>query len=149
MGARRVRLTNLMEEYYGTLDVDAAEKILADHYDVYLEQEDHPCSRTVEGHYELDAFEYWPARLPYRPQGAVDGKVTDSDLAKDLSLWARYGSSSGMAFDADAFMREHIQWDDLADYIWSRPSQPWSLFSRRRALNGRLHREPALRSIVR
>ncbi len=129
MGARRVRLTNLMEEYHGTLDVDAAEKIIADHYDVYLGKENHPCSRTVEGHYELDAFEYWPARLPYRPQGAVDGKVTDSDLARDLSLWARYGSSSGMAFDAEAFMKQHIQWNDLAGYIWDRPSQPWSLFT--------------------
>jgi hypothetical protein len=128
MGARRVRLTQLMEEYHGQLDVAVAEKILADHYDVYLQQEDHPCSRTVEGHYELDAFEYWPARLPYRPQGAVDGKVTDSDLAQELGFWARWGSSSGMPFDAGSFLAEHIQWSELDGYLKDRPTQPWTLF---------------------
>lgn len=129
MGARRVRLTQLMEEYHGRIDVELAEEILADHYDVYLQKEDHPCSRTVDGHYELDAFEYWPARLPYRPQGAVDGKVVDSTLAQELSFWARWGNPSGMPFDAGAFLEEHIQWRDLDGYLKDRPAQPWALFT--------------------
>ena len=128
MGARRVRLTQLMEEHHGQIDVEVAEQILADHYDVYLQQEDHPCSRTVEGHYELDAFEYWPDRLPYRPQGAVDGKVTDSELAQELGFWARWGSSSGMPFDAGSFLAEHVQWSELDGYLKDRPTQPWTLF---------------------
>ena len=74
-----------MKEYYGKIDVEVAKKVLSDHYDVYLKKEDNPCSHTVEGHYELDPFEYWGARLPYRPAGAVDGKVMDSDMAKGLS----------------------------------------------------------------
>lgn len=126
-GARRVRLTQLMEKYEGKIDVKNAQKILADHYDVYL-QKVNPGSRTVEGHYELDAFEYWPARLPYAPQGAVDGKVMDSDLAADLSFWARWGSSSGMPFDADEYLMEHPQWSHLGDYLKDRPARPWALF---------------------
>jgi len=128
MGARRVRLTQLMQEYHGKIDVEAAEKILADHYDVYLEKEN-PCSRTVEGHYELDPFEYWPERLPFAPQGAVDGKVMDSDLASQLSFWARWGNSSGMPFDAEKYLAEHIQWDYLDGYLKDRPTQPWTQFT--------------------
>jgi hypothetical protein len=128
MGARRVRLPQLMEKYRGKIDVKNGEKILADHYDVYLQKEN-PGSRTVEGHYELDAFEYWPARLPYAPQGAVDGKVMTSDLAKDLSFWARWGNSSGIPFDADDFLAAHPQWSHLDGYLKDRPTQPWALFS--------------------
>jgi hypothetical protein len=128
MGARRVRLTQLMDKYKGKIDVKNGKKILADHYDVYL-QKVNPGSRTVEGHYELDAFEYWPARLPYSPKGAVDGKVMDSDLAADLSFWARWGNSSGMPFDADDFLAEQPQWSHLDGYLKDRPTQPWALFS--------------------
>ena len=128
VGARRVRLTQLMGEYHGKIDVEAAEKIMADHYDVYLEKEN-PCSRTVEGHYELDPFEYWPERLPFAPQGAVDGKVIDSDLASQLSFWARWGNSSGMPFDAEKYLAEHIQWDYLDGYLKDRPTQPWTQFT--------------------
>jgi hypothetical protein len=128
MGARRVRLPQLMEKYRGKIDIKNGEKILSDHFDVYLNKEN-PGSRTVDGHYELDAFEYWPARLPYSPQGAVDGKVTTSDLAGNLSFWARWGNSSGMPFDADDFLAEHPQWSHLDGYLKDRPAQPWALFS--------------------
>jgi len=127
-GARRVRLTQLMEEHYGEIDVEVAQEVLADHYDVYLQKENNPCSRTVEGHYELDRFEYWGARLPYQPAGAVDGKVMDSNMAKDFSFWARWGSSSGMAFDAKKFLAEHTQYSHLEGYLKDRPTQPWTLF---------------------
>lgn len=129
-GARQVRLTQLMEEYYGEIDVEVAESILADHYDVYLKK-DNPCSRTVDGHYELDAREYMsqPGRpLPFQPRGAVDGKVTNGELAKELSFWARWGNSSGMPFVAEEFLAEHIQWSHLESYLKDRPSQPWTLF---------------------
>jgi hypothetical protein len=129
-GARQVRLTQLMEEYYGGIDVEVAESILADHYDVYLKK-DNPCSRTVDGHYELDAREYMsqPGRpLPFQPRGAVDGKATDSELAKELSFWARWGNSAGMPFVAEEFLAEHIQWSHLEGYLKDRPSQPWTLF---------------------
>ena len=52
-GARRVRLTQLMKEYKGKLDVEIGQKILADHYDVYLNKIN-PCSRTCCSHYNLD-----------------------------------------------------------------------------------------------
>jgi len=74
-GARYVRLSDLMDEYKGKLNIETAKIIIADHYDVYLQKEN-MCSRTVCSHYEKDAREYMsaPGRpVPYAPHGAVDG----------------------------------------------------------------------------
>lgn len=136
VGARQVRLTQLMNEYKGQIDVDIGKKIhigkkiLADHYDVYLERENPGC-RTVDGHYELDRWEYItiPGHPPYQPKGAVDGKVTDSDLALNMSIWARWGNSAGMPFYADAFLDEHIQYDYLRGRLKDRPAEPWTQFT--------------------
>ena len=129
-GARRVRLTQLMEQHKGKLDVTIGEEILADHYDVYLNKIN-PCSRTCCGHYELDdrAFMSDPARpKPYQPRGALDGIVCDTALAKNMSLIGRWGSSCGMAFDKTEFCKQHIQWREQEPYLKDRPSQPWTLF---------------------
>ncbi|MEW6141539.1 MAG: C45 family peptidase [Chloroflexota bacterium] len=126
-GARQVRLAQLMDDNRGRIDATAAQKILSDHYDVYLQKEN-PGSRTVEGRYDLDRFEYWAARTPYAPKGAVDGKATDSNLAKVMSLYGRWGSSSGMPFEAGKFLKEHPQYSYLDGYLKDRPPQPWTLF---------------------
>ena len=57
-----------------------------------------------------------------------DGKMMDSDLASDLSFWARWGSSSDMPFDAEEFLAEHIQWSHLEGSLKDRLTQPWALF---------------------
>ena len=127
-GARRVRLTQLMEQYRGSIDVEVAKTILADHYDVYLEKDDDPCSRTVCGHYDVDPFQYWQARRPYVPQGSLDGKVMDSNMAQQLSFAARWGRSCGAPFVAADFFAAHPQWNYLDGYLDDRPTQPWTVF---------------------
>ncbi len=129
-GARQVRLEELMEQYYSGIDAEIGKVVLGDHYDVYLHKIN-PCSRTIDAHYELDAREYMSETgrpLPFRPRGAVDGKVCDSDMALNFTMWARWGNSSGTPFDASEFLEEHIQWDYLEGYLIDRPTQPWSLF---------------------
>lgn len=129
-GARMVRLTQLMRENKGRIDAENAKAILADHYDVYLKKEN-PGSRTIDGHYELDAREYVTisGRPPYQPKGALDGKVMDSSSAKNMSFWARWGNSAGMPFDAQAYLDEHIQYEYLRGYLKDRPEMLWTLFS--------------------
>jgi hypothetical protein len=128
-GARQVRLTELMDENYGRINVDVAKAILADHYDVYLKKIN-PSSRTIDGHYELDAEEY-PGDVdpPFYPDGTVDGKVANATMAKNMSFWARWGSSSGLPFDASEFLKEHIQYSDLKGYLKDRPTRPWTIFA--------------------
>jgi hypothetical protein len=130
-GARRVRLTELMEDFKGALDIASAEKIIADHYDVYLGK-DNPSSRTCCGHYELDDRAYMSQAdrpKPYQPRGALDGIVCDTALAKKMGLMARWGSSCGTAFEKSAFCKKHSQWNDQEPYLHDRPSQPWTEFA--------------------
>jgi len=128
-GARRVRLTELMERHSGRLTADIAKTILADHHDVFLGRTN-PCSRTCCSHYDLDdrAFMSDPTRpLPFQPQGAIDGMVCDVSLSKQNSFVGRWGSSCGTAFKASAFVKRHVQWDNVAKYLRDRPAQPWTV----------------------
>jgi hypothetical protein len=130
-GARRVRLTQLMDKYKGKIDVKIGEEILADHYDVYLNKIN-PCSRTCCSHYDLDdrAFMSQSDRpKPYQPRGALDGIVCDSSLAKKMSLMARWGSSCGTSFEKTKYCNKHIQWKDQEPYLHDRLKQPWTEFS--------------------
>ena len=131
-GARLVRLGDLMDENKGKLNIEVAQKIIADHYDVYLLKEDNPCSRTVCSHYDLDAREYMsaPGRpKPFSPHGAVDGIVCDTNLAKKMGFIGRFGNSCGMPFIKDEFCKKHRQYYKFCPYLKDRLSQPWTEFT--------------------
>ena len=130
-GARHVRLTELMEQHKGKIDLKIAEEIMADHHDIYLNKIN-PCSRTVCSHYELDdrAFMSDPARpKPYQPRGALDGKVCDTTLCKKMGFMARWGTSCGIPFDKTDFCKRNIIWADQEPYLHDRPQQPWTEFT--------------------
>ena len=124
--ARRVRWEQLMKEHYGKIDVELAKRMLADHYDVYLRKEQ-PGSRTICGHYELDDGSVPGSRGAYRPAGAVDGKVVDSDMAGQWRLWAKWGSSCGIGLDAAKFLEEHPQYKWLEGYLKDLPAEDWTI----------------------
>ena len=125
VAARLVRLNDLMEENRGRLTPDRAKEILSDHYDVWLEREQPSC-RTIEGRCDLDPK---PQGSPFRASGATDGKVMDSAMAANMTMTARWGSSSGLPFDAEAFLKKHPQYSYLDGYLPSFPTQPWTTFT--------------------
>jgi hypothetical protein len=130
-GARYVRLSELMDENKGKLNVEIAKKIIADHYDVYLHKEN-KCSRTVCSHYDLDPREYMsaPGRpLPFAPHGAVDGFVCDSKMAENMTICGRYGSSCGTEFKTNEFIKKHRQYEVFGPYLKDRPSEEWTNLS--------------------
>ena len=130
-GARHVRLTQLMEQHKGQIDIPTAELIMADHYDVYLNKVN-PSSRTCCSHYELDdrAFMSDPSRpKPYQPRGALDGKVCDTTLCKKMAFMARWGASCGTPFNKTEFCKRNIIWADQEPYLHDRPQQPWTEFT--------------------
>ncbi len=130
-GARKVRLAELMEWAKGKIDIETAQKIIGDHYDVYLKKIN-PCSRTVCSHYELDAREYMsdPSRpKPFVARGALDGNVCNSNMAKSMSFSLRYGNSCGTPFIVEDYIKTNRQYERLAPYLHDRPSQPWTTFS--------------------
>jgi hypothetical protein len=131
-GARMVRLGDLMDEHKGKLNIDIAKKIIGDHYDVYLEKDNNPCSRTVCSHYDLDAREYMSQESrpkPYAPRGAVDGIVCDTNLAKKMSFIGKFGSSCDIGFNKKEFCKKHRQYENFCPYLKDRPNEPWTEFT--------------------
>jgi len=126
--ARRVRWKQIMSQYAGKIDLEAAKGFEADHFDIFLGEE-HPGERSLCGHSELEsrAIQQWPG-APNNPAGTMDAKVVDSEMAKKMSFAARWGSACGMAFDAKQFLADHRQFEWMKDILQSRPSQAWTDF---------------------
>ncbi len=129
MNARKRRWEELMKEYKGKIDVKLAESFLADHYDV-VRGKDFPGSRSLCGHNDEDplGIPQW-GWAPYFPGGAVQGKVTTSDLANKMEFWARMGHPCGESFNAPKFFAAHPRYRWMARYLHSMPGHPWTLFA--------------------
>jgi hypothetical protein len=126
--ARRVRWKQLMKQYSGKINVELAQRFIADHFDTWLQKEN-PGSRTLCAHGDLDSsLQGHPEFIPFRPGGTYDGKVVDSTMAKRMSFVARWGAPCGMPFNAAKFLEEHPQFDWMKSLLNDRPAQPWTIF---------------------
>ena len=125
-GARKVRLTELMETHRGKIDTVVAAKIIADHYDTYLKKTV-MSDRGICKHSETDDASVTPdpRARPFDLRGAFDGAVTDSKNARNMSMFLRFGSSCGTPFKAAEFCKQHAQWAHMLPYLKDRPKQPW------------------------
>ena len=56
----------------------------------------------------------------------MDAVTADSADAKELSLWARWGSPCGMPFYAEKFLKKNPQFEYLREFLRDRPSLPWT-----------------------
>ncbi|HEX8812286.1 MAG TPA: peptidase C45, partial [Terracidiphilus sp.] len=65
---------------------------------------------------------------PYYPDGAVTGKVTDSDLAAKIGLIAHAGHPCGEDFLAAPFLAAHPEYTYLKPILKDMPSGPWTEF---------------------
>jgi hypothetical protein len=129
MNARRVRWDHLMQQYKGQIDVQMAEKFLADHVDAYTHQQG-PDQRTLCGHVDQskEGLPQWDDP-PYAPDGAVQGKVTDSDLVAHMALVAHAGHPCGEDFLAKPFLAAHPQYDWESSILRDMKSGPWTEFT--------------------
>ena len=126
--ARRVRWEQLLNENKGKIDVALAQQMLGDHIDSY-EKKTEANDRTLCGHVDSTArgVSIWNWG-PYYPGGAVQGKATDSTMAKEMRLVARIGHPCGEDFLAKPFLAAH------PDYAWQEPflqdmrAGPWTTF---------------------
>jgi len=126
--ARRVRWKQLMKESEGKVNIDLAKKFVADHYDSYLNKAE-PDSRTLCSHGELDPDIKTPGLdMPFYPWGAVDAKVLDSKMAKQMSFSAKWGSACDISFDAKTFLELHPQYDWTTGLLKDRPMRKWTIF---------------------
>ena len=130
-GSRRIRLEEIIsqcKEGKIKIDEDLAIKIISDHKDVYLDNRENPCSRTICAHYDEDKREYMsdPSRpKPNQPRGAVDAKVGSSKLYKENKFLAIWGRACGAPFDPETFCKKYILWDNQKKYLEARPTRAW------------------------
>ena len=89
-GSRNIRLNHLLLSR--TIDLSYAKKILSDHYDS-SENAVRKGIRSICKHKEVEKGK------DFNFSGAVDGKVVDSTLARQMRFIGRMGSSCGRVFN--------------------------------------------------
>ncbi len=128
--ARKLRWNEIMKEYKGKIDVDAAKKFMGDHYDTWRKK-DLASGLTLCGHIDTDETGApdmgWPA---FTAAGAVQGKATDGTLAKDLKLWAIMGHPCGESFIASQFLSAHSEFSYQKEFLHDMPGEVWTLLGK-------------------
>ena len=123
--ARHIRWDQLLVANKGRIDTTLAESFISDHYDTFAKKEG-ANNRTLCGHGETGSQN--DSTGQDRSEGAVQGKVMDSDMAGAMSFIARIGHPCGTKFDAAKFLETH------RDYAWESPilrdmdAGPWAQF---------------------
>jgi hypothetical protein len=127
--ARHARWEQAMKANKGQIDVDMAEKFLADHEDAFTHQQNAD-QRTLCGHVDTakEGVPQWDMG-PYNPFGAVQGKVTSSDLAAKMTVIAHAGHPCGEDFLAKPFLEAHPEYAWQAPILRDMKAGPWTQFA--------------------
>jgi hypothetical protein len=86
---------------------------------------------VIDGHVEEDPLgsKEW-GEPPFFPMGAVQGKVTTTDLANKMELWAHMGHPGGADFLAAPFFKKHPEYlKTQGKYLRDMKAYPWTLFT--------------------
>jgi hypothetical protein len=126
--ARRVRWEEVMQQNQGKVDLDMAEKFLADHFDSYDKRQEAD-ERALCGHADTSArgIPQWEWG-PYYPGGTVQGKAMDSAMAAKMSLIARAGHPCGDDFIAKDFLDQHPEYSWQKSLLRDMKAGPWTTF---------------------
>ena len=108
-GSRNVRLNELLNAQ--KLDLKYAKKVLADHYDC-KEKTVRKGMRGICKHKECEKGKN------YKVAGTVDGKVTDTTLARKMKFIGRMGSSCGRVFLKKNYPNVPDFMDNMPKYNW-------------------------------
>jgi hypothetical protein len=123
-GARNIRLNYLLNDlYYGKLNLQNAKSILADHYDV-AQGKNIMNQRGICKHSEMESIEY--ARTPNYPFGCTDGKVVNSEMAREMTFLGRFGSCCGRIFDAKKHIENNPIYKDWKPFLENFPRTKWT-----------------------
>jgi len=126
--ARHARWLQLMEQNKGKIDVHAAQRFLADHFDA-TENKIDPDEHTLCGHIDLSSRGDQPWMPAYGTAGAVQSKAADAALAEAMSLRASLGHSCGIGFKAAEHLRKHQEFAWQRPILRDMPSRPWTTFT--------------------
>jgi hypothetical protein len=127
--ARKKRMDQLVfVDMKGKLDVENGKIIEADHIDALQNKKvNNRC--VICGHIDADpkGCPEW-SLAPYYPMGAVQGKVTTSDLTSKMQFWAHMGHPCGEDFIGDKFYKLHPEYRWQNKYLKNMLAYDWTLF---------------------
>jgi Phospholipase B len=127
--ARKLRMEELViVELKGKLDAKTGMRVEADHKDA-LQNKDANNRCVICGHIDEDpkGCKEWDYP-PFYPMGAVQGKVTTTDLAKEMKFWAHMGHPCGQDFIGAPFYKLHPEFNWMSKYLTQMKAYPWTLF---------------------
>lgn len=128
--ARKLRMEQLvLVDLKGKLDVESGKQVEGDHVDA-LQNKNANNRCVICGHIDEDAKGCAEWDLPaYYPMGAVQGKVTTAELAKNMQLWAHMGHPCGQDFIGATFYKAHPEFEWMSKYLKNMKAYPWTLFA--------------------
>ncbi|HLE60731.1 MAG TPA: C45 family peptidase [Thermoanaerobaculaceae bacterium] len=132
--ARRTCWEQLIPKFKGRIDVEAAKRFLADHYDAYEKKADAPSERTLCGHVDLSPRGMKPWQDAFGPAGTVQAKIADAAMAQRMELEAAMGHPCGRGFVASEHLKRYPQFEWQRELLRDLPSRPWTRFSARQPI---------------
>jgi hypothetical protein len=129
--ARKVRMEKLvLKDSKGKIDDAQGKVIEGDTYDAVLHKQ--ALNRhVIDGHVDSDPEGCKEFGEPaYFPMGAVQGKVTTTDMVNKMQLWAHMGHPGGTDFLAAPFFKQHPQYlKTQGKYLRDMKAYPWTMFA--------------------
>jgi hypothetical protein len=132
MTSRKIRWEQLVNEKKGQINAAVAKIFEGDHINANIGAKS--ADRCVIcGHIDEDpigADEVGWGK--FYPAGAVQGKVTTTDMAKEMRFWARKGHPCGEDFLVGPFVEKHPEYKWMQPYLVDMKSHPWTMFEAKR-----------------
>ncbi|HKQ75746.1 MAG TPA: C45 family peptidase [Blastocatellia bacterium] len=126
--ARRARWEQLMAEYKGRIDVEAAKKFETESFDAFAKKQganDRTLCGAVEssprGVPEWD----WPA---FFPGGTVQAKVMDARMAEKMQILGSYGHACAPDFIAEDFLKQRKEYEWMRGLLRDMKTGDWAMF---------------------
>lgn len=123
--ARRIRWEQLMSEWKGRIDVNAAQRFLGDAVDSFTGKVD-PNERTLCGRIDLSPRGVASWVPPFALAGTVQNKVTDTTMASQLSFSGAIGPQCGPPFRAARHLADHPENNWARPFLKDMPPRPWT-----------------------
>jgi hypothetical protein len=123
--ARHIRWEQLMTEWKGKIDVQAAQHFLSDGVDSFTGKLD-PNERTLCGRIDLSPRGVASWVPPFGLAGAVQNKVADGAMAKDMTFSGAVGPQCGVPFRAVQHLARHPENAWARPYLKDMPARPWT-----------------------
>jgi hypothetical protein len=122
-GARNIRLNDLLnKKYYSKINTENAKRILADHYDVFLGKFALN-GRSICNHSERDPPIEDETVIP---NGCIDGKVVNTNMAKKMKFIGKFGASCNRVFRKNVFIKKHPEYKKFKPYLRDFPLRKWT-----------------------